>query len=143
MIAQRAHVKHFKVWMNDLLFLAIYAEAPTGRIVAKYLSPPSTMAAAAPAGLTNEMQVFELPIHGNRPIDLKKFATFIVKQCKVQTALRAGPHVFPQRFPIQHFANSVHDMWDDDAPLVLGRLKQTYLVDYADKANLDSSSPLG
>jgi hypothetical protein len=73
--------------MNDLLFLAIYAEAPTGRIVAKYPSPPSIMAAAAPAGLTNEMQVFESPIHGNRQIDLKKFATFIAKQCKVQTAL--------------------------------------------------------
>jgi hypothetical protein len=131
MIARRALVKHFKVWMNDLLFLAIYAEAPTGRIVAKYLSPPSTMAAAGPAGLTNEMQVFESPIHGNRQIDLKKFATFVAKQCKVQTALRAGPHVFPQRFPIQHFANSVRDMWDDDAPLVLGRLKQNYLVDYA------------
>ena len=131
MIARRALVKHFKVWMNDLLFLAIYAEAPTGRIVAKYLSPPSTMAAGGPAGLTNEMQVFESPIHGNRQIDLKKFATFVAKQCKVQTALRAGPHVFPQRFPIQHFANSVRDMWDDDAPLVLGRLKQNYLVDYA------------
>ncbi|WP_288993256.1 hypothetical protein [uncultured Marinobacter sp.] len=89
------------------------------------------MAAAAPAGLTNEMQIFESPIHGNRQIDLKKFATFVAKQCKVQTALRAGPHVFPQRFPIQHFANSVRDMWDDDAPLVLSRLKQNYLVDYA------------
>jgi hypothetical protein len=133
MIAQRALVKHFKVWMNDLLFLAMYAEAPTGRIVAKYLSPPSTMAAADPAGLTNkEMQIFESPIHGNRQMDLKKFATFIAKQCKVQTSLQAGPpHVFPQRFPIQHSANSVHNMWDDDAPLVLGRLKQNYLVDYA------------
>jgi hypothetical protein len=131
MIARRALVQHFKVWMNDLLFLAIYAEAPTGRIVAKYLSPPSTMAAADSAGLTsnNEMQIFESPIHGNGQIDLKKFATFIAKQCKVQTALQAGPHVFPRRFPIQHFANSVRDMWDDDAPLVLGRLKQKYLVD--------------
>jgi hypothetical protein len=60
-----------------------------------------------------------------------KFATFIGKQCKVQTALRAGPHVFPQRFPIQHFTNSARGMWDDDAPLVLGWLKQNYLVDYA------------
>ncbi len=42
-----------------------------------------------------------------------------------------GPHVFPQRLPIQHFANSVHDMWDDDAPLVFVRLKQYYLVHYA------------
>jgi hypothetical protein len=49
----------------------------------------------------------------------------------VQIALWTGPHVFPQCLPIQHFANSVHDMWDDDAPLVLGRLKQHYLVDYA------------
>jgi hypothetical protein len=131
MIARRAVVKQFKVWMNDVLFLAIYAEAPTGGIVAKYLPPPSTLAAAAPAGLTNDMQIFESPIHGNRQIDLKKFATFIAKQCQVQTALRAGPHVFPQCFPIQYFANSVHGMWDDDAPLVLSQLKQNYLVDYA------------
>jgi hypothetical protein len=53
MIAQRALIKHFKIWMNDLLFLAIYGEGPTGRIVARYLSPPSTTAAIAP-GL-NEM----------------------------------------------------------------------------------------
>jgi hypothetical protein len=45
-ITQIALIKHFNVWMKDLLFLAIYAEAPTGRIVAKYLSPPSTMAAS-------------------------------------------------------------------------------------------------
>jgi hypothetical protein len=114
-----------------MISLAIYAEAPTGRIVAKYLSPPSISMAAAAPGLTNEMQIFQLPIHGNRQIDLKKFATFIAKQCKVQIALQVGPHVFPQRFPIQHFANSVRDMWDDDTPLVLGRLKQNYLVDYA------------
>jgi hypothetical protein len=129
MIARRALIKHFKVWMNDLLFLAIYGEGPTGRIVARYLSPPNTTAAIAP-GL-NEMQVFESPIHNNRQIDLKKFTNFVSKQCKIQIALRTGPHVFPQCLPIQHFANSVHDMWDDDAPLVFGRLKQHYLVDYA------------
>jgi hypothetical protein len=131
MIAQRALVKHFKVWMNDLLCLAIYAEAPTGRIVAKYLSLPSTMAAAAAPGLINEMQIFQSLIHDNWQIDLKKRATFIAKQCKAQIALQASPHVFPQHFPIQHFANSVRDMWDADAPLVLGWLKQNYLVDYA------------
>jgi hypothetical protein len=85
-IAQIALIKHFKVWMKDLLFLAIYAEAPTGRIVAKYLSPPNTMAAAAP-GLINEMQIFQSSIHDNRQIGLKKFATFIAKQCKIQIAL--------------------------------------------------------
>jgi hypothetical protein len=35
-IARRALIKHFKVWMNDLFFLAIYGEDPTGRIVARY-----------------------------------------------------------------------------------------------------------
>ncbi len=85
MIARRALIKHFKVWMNDLLFLAIYGEGPTGRIVARYLSPPNTTAAIAP-GL-NEMQVFESPIHNNRLIDLKKFASFVSKQCKIQIAL--------------------------------------------------------
>jgi hypothetical protein len=69
MIARRALIKHFKVWMNNLLFLAIYGEGPTGRIVARYLSPPNTTAAIAP-GL-NDMQVFESPIHNNRLIDLK------------------------------------------------------------------------
>jgi hypothetical protein len=131
MIARRALIKHFKVWMNDLLFLAIYAEAPTGRIVAKYLSaPPNTTAAVTPED-PNEMQIFQSPIHNNRPIDLKKFASFISKQCKIQMLLRDGPHVFPQRLPIQHFANSVLDMWDNGAPLVLGRLKQNYLANYA------------
>jgi hypothetical protein len=33
--------------------------------------------------------------------------------------------------PIHHFANSVHDRWDDVTPLVLGWLKQHYLVDHA------------
>jgi hypothetical protein len=42
MIARRALIKHFKVWMNNLLFLAIYREALTGRIVARYLFPPNT-----------------------------------------------------------------------------------------------------
>jgi hypothetical protein len=129
MIARRALIKHFKVWMNDLLFLAIYGEAPTGRIVAKYLSPPNTTAANTPDH--DEIQIFQSPIHNNRPIDLKKFATFVSKQCKIQIPLRDGPHVFPQRLPIQHFANSILDMWDNDAPLVLGRLKQNYLVNYA------------
>ena len=115
--------------MNDLLFLAIYGEAPTGRIVAKYLSPPNTTAAATPD--LDEVQIFQSPIHNNRPIDLKEFATFLSKQCKMQTPLRDGPHVFPQRLPIQHFANSNHDMWDDDAPLVLSWLKQNYLGNYA------------
>jgi hypothetical protein len=55
MVARRALIKHFKVWMNDLLFLAMYGEWPTGRIVARYLSPSNTTAAIAP-GL-NEMQV--------------------------------------------------------------------------------------
>jgi hypothetical protein len=115
--------------MNDLLFLAMYGEGPTGHIVARYLSSPNTTAVIAP-GL-NEMQVFESPIHNNRLVDLQKFARFVSRQCKIQIALRTGPHVFPWRLPIQHFANSVHDMWNDDAPLVLGRLKQHYLVDYA------------
>jgi hypothetical protein len=29
------------------------------------------------------------------------------------------------------FCKSVHDMWNDDAPLVLGQIKQHYLVEYA------------
>ncbi len=53
MIAQRALIKHFKVWKNDLLFLALYGEGPTGCIVARYLSPPNTTAAIAPS--LNEM----------------------------------------------------------------------------------------
>jgi hypothetical protein len=35
MLAQRALIKHFKVWMNNLLFLAIYEEGQTGCIVAR------------------------------------------------------------------------------------------------------------
>jgi hypothetical protein len=108
------HQAHFKVWMNGLLFLAIYGEGPTGRIVARYLSPPNTTAAIAP-GL-NEMQVFASPIHNNWLIDLKKFASFVSKQYKIQIALRTGLHVFPRRLLIQHFANLVHDMWNNDAP---------------------------
>jgi hypothetical protein len=84
--------------------------------------PPNTTATIAP-GL-NEMQVFETPIHNNQQIDLKKSANFISKQCKIQIALLTGPHVSPQCLLIQHFASSVHDMWDDDAPLVFGWLKQ-------------------
>jgi hypothetical protein len=57
MIAQRALIKHFKAWINGLVFLAIYGEGPTGRIVARYLSPPNTMAAITPG--VNEMQAFE------------------------------------------------------------------------------------
>jgi hypothetical protein len=68
--------------MNELLFLAIYGEGSTG---ARYLSPPNTMAAIAPS--LNEMQVFESPIHNNWLIDLKKFASFFSKQCKIQIAL--------------------------------------------------------
>jgi hypothetical protein len=84
MIDQRALIKHSKVWMKDLLLLAIYGEGPT-RIVARCLSPPNTTAAIA-SGL-NEMQAFESPIHNNRLIDLKKFATLVSKQCKIQIAL--------------------------------------------------------
>jgi hypothetical protein len=56
MMARRALIKHFKVWMDDLLFLAIYGEGPTGRIVTRYLSPPKSMATITPG--FNEMQVF-------------------------------------------------------------------------------------
>jgi hypothetical protein len=77
------------------------------------------------------MQIFRSPIHNNREIDLKKFAAFISKQCKIQIPLQAGPHVFPQRLPIQDFANSDHDMWEDRALPALGRLKKHYLENYA------------
>jgi hypothetical protein len=74
--ARRALIKHFKVWMNNLWFLAMYGEDPTGRIVAsRYLSPPLNTTAAITSGL-NEMQVLESPIHNKRLIDLKKFASF-------------------------------------------------------------------
>ena len=76
LLARRALVKHFKIWVNKLLFLGIFAEAPTGRIVAKYLSPPNTTTAAASPGLDG-MQIFRSPIHNNREIDLEKFAAFI------------------------------------------------------------------
>jgi hypothetical protein len=85
MMARRALIKYFKVGMDDLLFLAIYGEGPTGRIVARYLSPPKSTATITP-GL-NKMQVVVSPIHNNRQIDLKKFANFISKQCKIQVAL--------------------------------------------------------
>jgi hypothetical protein len=131
MLAQRALIKHFKVWTNDLLFLAVFGEAPTGRIVAKYLSPSENTTAAAAPARPNDIQLFDSPIH-NRQIDLLKFKTFITKHCKIRDPLRAGAHVFPQRIPIKYFADHTNsDMWDDDAPLVLSRLKQHYLKSYA------------
>jgi hypothetical protein len=52
------------------------------------------MAAAAP-GLTNEMQIFQLPIHDNWQIDLKKFATFIAKQYYFKLVLMmSSPNAF-------------------------------------------------
>jgi hypothetical protein len=131
MLARRALIKHFKVWTNEFLFLAVFGEAPTGRIVAKYLSPSdNTTAAVAPAP-PNDMQLFDSPIH-NRQIDLLKFKTFITKHCKIRDPLRAGAHVFPQRIPIKYFADhTIGEIWDDDAPLVLSRLKQHYMKSYA------------
>jgi hypothetical protein len=126
MIAQRALIKHLKFFMDE------------GPLVSCYIcrSPNWSHRCQVPVtaqyhGLTNEMKLFRPPIHDNRQIGLKKFATSIAKQCKILITLRAGPHVFPQRFPIQHLANLVRGMWDNDAPLVLGWLKQNYLVDYA------------
>jgi hypothetical protein len=128
MLAHRALIKHFKIWVNDLLFLAIFSEAPTGRIVAKYLSPNNTEATAA-AIPPNEM--YQSTVH-NREIDLMKFQTFIIKHCKIRDQLRAGAHVFPQRVPIQYFANHTGDMWENGTQLlVLTRLKQHYLENYA------------
>jgi hypothetical protein len=125
MIARKALKKHFKIWVNDLLFLSIFGEAPTGPATAGYFYPTQNNITDAP----DASDIFDSPIH-NRPIDISKFKTFLTKHCKKREAILRCPHVFPQRLAIQNFVNSPFDIWDTSAPLVLHRLKDYYLENF-------------
>ena len=39
--ARNALITHFQIWVNDLLFLSLYSEQKTARVVAKYLDGPA------------------------------------------------------------------------------------------------------
>jgi hypothetical protein len=81
MIARKALKKHFKIWVNDLLFLSVFGEAETGRVIAKFLYQTDTNATATRANQPAVVEVFNSPIH-NRPIDLSKFKAFLSRHCK-------------------------------------------------------------
>jgi hypothetical protein len=125
MLARRSLWKHFKVWVNELLFLSIFGEAPTGRIVTSYLYPNS-ITAATPA-IPND---FASPIHA-RTVNLDKFRQFVTLHCKQRDTILLSPHVHPQCQVIQQLARSIHDIWGDNAPLAPHRLRKHYLDNYA------------
>ena len=78
---QKAHLalqKHFDGWLNRLLFLALYSEAPTGAIVARFLL---NIAQEEQTGgeLAGEEVLFDSPFH-NRSIKLTSFAKFVASR---------------------------------------------------------------
>ena len=124
--AKNALITHFQIWVNDLLFLSLYSEQKTARVVAKYLHGPlQPQAAEAPA--TEE---YESTIHG-RTIHLTKFEAFLKENCVKRDVIKTTSHVEPYDDEIRILATTDHDMWSNTAPPLLSSFKDQYCVKYA------------
>ena len=69
--ARNALVTHFKIWVNDLLFLSLYSEQTTAHIVAKYLHDPNASTLWDPNDSPNHTPQVQLEEYLN--VDLKDF----------------------------------------------------------------------
>jgi hypothetical protein len=116
MITRKALKKHLKIWVNDMLFLSVFGEAPTCPATTRYFYPTQNNITAAVA-TPDEIDIFDSPIQ-NRRIYISKFKTFLTKHSKKREAILRCPHVFPQRLAIQNFVNSRFDVCGKTALLL-------------------------
>jgi hypothetical protein len=142
--------KHFDVWMKDLLFLSLFAEAPVATRVARFLVGRREREQDEEGEETSqqEVQFFESTMHG-RTINLSEFDRFLRDRCKkmppkqgqpphqttqVQDIL-ASQHVAPHLLVIRQIADassgSRGNIWDDASNVLLLQFRQLYLLSYA------------
>mgnify|MGYP002812481187 CR=1 FL=1 len=133
--ARNALVTHFKIWVNDLLFLSLYSEQRTAHIVAKYLYDPSASALCDPNDSpinTPQVQLeeYDSPMH-KRTINLPRFKAFLEENCVRREQIRANIHVRPHRVTIEVLATTNQDIWSNTAPPLLTAFRENYCQKYA------------
>ena len=87
-IALKQLVKHFDVWMNKLLFLSIFAEAPLAQRTATYFlgrREPELQIISEYASTIN-----------NRTINLQEYATFLAQRCNSRIQILTLYHLQPR-----------------------------------------------
>jgi hypothetical protein len=124
--ARNALISHFKIWVNDLLFLSLFSEQQTSHVVAKYLHPSHAAAEQEEA----PVREYSSPMH-QRTIDLTKFEAFLMENCTKRETIMATPHVNRHQIAIKCLATTNQDMWSDGSPLLLLTFRQHYCEKYA------------
>jgi hypothetical protein len=130
MMATTQLKKHFKVWINELLFLALFSEPATATEVARFLLYPDKT-----NNMPRENNNFESEMHG-RIIDLSKFKEFLYTECEDNTRDKTmgSQHILLHQMAVTYLANSnlCVDMWHaKDTPLLLAAFREHYLVNYS------------
>lgn len=98
--------KHFDPWANQLLFLSIFSERETARIVASLIvgSPPRHSSPTR----------FLSTLHGCE-VDLQQFEKFVRQRCNTIQTIRQHEAVLTQYTNI-HLISQGIDLWGDQLP---------------------------
>eukprot|EP00978_Attheya_sp_CCMP212_P040253 scaffold217766_cov49-Attheya_sp.AAC.1 len=123
-MARQILEKHFDLWVNKFLFLAIYGEAETAQVVAQFLLDKEATGFA-----TNV--VYESTMH-SRTISLPKFREFLEARTTNKPELHTSLHVMSIQQGIVQIADNGGNMWaETNCPNWLTRLQIRYRECYS------------
>jgi hypothetical protein len=124
-MARQMLEKHFDLWVNEYLFLAIYGEPETSQVVAQFLLEKNATGYA-----TNGMH--ESQMHG-RIISLPKLREFLQSRTTTNRhVLRTSLHFLSIHQEVIEIANAGGNMWQErNCPLRLSRLQTRYRECYS------------
>ena len=123
-IVSASLTKHFRIWTSsDLLFLSLFAETKTAKIVARLV-----------LGMEQEVgteEKFFSKAH-NWNINIYKFAQFMIKHCKQETIVKvtSSPFVLANKVAIRLIADG-GDIWAPSPSPPLVAFKELYLTHYS------------
>jgi hypothetical protein len=124
-MARRILEKHFDLWVNKFLFLAIYGEAETAQVVAQFLLDKEA------TGFARNGMYDESTMH-NRTISLPKFREFLEARTANKPELLTLLHVMSIQQGIVQIADNGGNMWAEaNCPNWLTRLRIRYRECYS------------
>jgi hypothetical protein len=144
--ARLALEKHFDKWVNDLLFLSLFSEAPIATRVARFLV--GRQGEEEPRQQDVSEQQYFSKMH-NRSFDLTKFDEFLAKRCRkkpnkqgdpphpttkledILASQHVAPHLLVIRQLVARSSGSRGNMWDEHASILLKQFRKHYLDAYA------------
>ena len=121
-IALKQLVKHFDVWINKLLFLSIFSEAPLDQRTARYILGrryPELQIISEYASTIN-----------NRTINLQEYSTLLAQRCNSRVHILTSYHVQPRMHDLRQISDG-GNMWSTSPCHQLLILRRQYFTNYA------------